>query len=271
MITSLSNPKVKYVKSLGLRKYREKEKKFVVEGIHLVSEALKASREQGQFKIDFALFSKRITTSKEGKALLADLSSAGVETLEISDKLMSKLSEVETPQGVLAVVNMGEGILDELCSGKNPLIAVCVGIQDPGNMGTIIRTADATGATGIVTSKGSVDMYNAKTVRSSMGSIFHLPIVCLDDIKVGIKRIHEKGIQLVATTPRAKSDFWDIEYSSSVAIVLGSEASGLPEELLNLCDHHVKIPMVGEAESLNVGVAASILFYEALRQRTKGA
>jgi len=263
MITSSGNARVKLVKSLGLRKRREEEGRFVAEGLHLVSEADAGA-------IDFCLFTGNCAGTVEGKRIIDALNSSGVETLEISEKLMKEVSEVRSPQGILAVVKMQEGILDEICSKKNATIIVCAGVQDPGNLGTIIRAIDASGAAGLVVSKGSVDVFNGKTVRASMSSIFRVPVARVDDVRTAMKRLKEKGVKLLAADARAKAEFWDADLAQSTAVVLGSEAQGLPDDIIKMCDHAVRIPMPGGAESLNVAVSASVILYEALRQRTKG-
>jgi TrmH family RNA methyltransferase len=270
MITSLSNPRVKYVKSLGNRKKRISEKKFVIEGIHLVSEALKVSGERGLFKIDFALFFKKIKSSKEGKRLLESLTSNGVETIEVPEKIMGDVSEVETPQGILAVVKLPDFDLAELVYSENPLALICVGIQDPGNLGALIRTADAVGCSGVVVSKGCADVYSGKVVRSTMGSIFHLPIVYVEDVKQALAKLEKMNFKLVAAALDGGSDFWSGDYRGLTAFVLGNEGSGLPKQVVDQCGEKVKIPMPGKAESLNVAMSGSILLYEALRQRNRG-
>lgn len=271
MISSSGNPRIKFLKSLGLKKGREEEKKFIVEGIHLVSEALASRERDKKIRIEAVFFSKRASGSKDGGVLLKKLLKSGVPLEEVSDKIMNEVSDVEAPQGILAVLPLMEDSIEDLVSGRAPLVAVCHGIGDPGNLGTIIRSADAFGASGILTGSGSADVYNPKTLRSSMGSVFHLPIVNFDDVAVGLRRLKEKGINLLATSLGASSDFKDEDLTGPTAVVFGGEGAGLPEEIIRGCDRAVMIPMKGSAESLNVGVAASVILYEAMRQRGEDA
>jgi len=266
MISSSSNPRIKFLKSLAERREREKERKFVIEGIHLVSEALASQEKEKKFRLESVFFSKRASASKEGDALLKRLLKANVELVEVSEKVMTDVSDVEAPQGIVAVLPAVEDNIEDIVSVKVPLIVVCHGVQDPGNLGTIIRSADAFGASGILLGSGTVDVYNPKTLRSSMGSVFHLPIVVFDDVKVGLRRLKEKGVSLLATTLKAQA-LGKSDLVSSCAVVFGAEGAGLPEDVLKMCDRTAMIPMPGGAESLNVGVAASIVLYEAVRQR----
>jgi len=240
---------------LKKRSARRKEKLFVVEGPHLVEEAVD--------QIKFVVYSENLP-------LVRKLEGQGIECLKISRKQFADLSDVETPQGILAVVKQQEHDLQSVLKVKNPLVVFCVEIQDPGNLGTIIRTADAVSASGVILSKGTVDPYNQKVIRASMGSLFHLPIVQADDVFKTIKQLKEKNIQIVVTDISSKKDFFAIEYRKPCAILVGNEGSGLPKEIVGLADRSVKIPMPGKAESLNVGVSTAVILYEALRQRTYG-
>jgi TrmH family RNA methyltransferase len=150
------------------------------------------------------------------------------------------------------------------------LILFCIEVQDPGNLGTIIRTADAAGATGVILSRGTVDLFNSKVVRASMGSIFHLPIVRIKELVETLDKLKKNQLRIVAADHRASQDYHQADLSGPAAILVGNEGAGLPNEVLRLADETVKIPMPGQAESLNVGVASGIILYEALRQRQYG-
>jgi TrmH family RNA methyltransferase len=269
MLTSSSNPKIKHVKSLGLRKFREKDKKFVIEGLHLVSEACAVYKTQKQFRIDLGLASEKVSRSKEGRALLNELVALGIETLVISDSVVKDLSNVETPQGIFAVVNEVEYGFQELIYSENPIVLACFEVQDPGNLGTMIRAAHAAGATGILVSKGTVEPYNEKVVRSSMGSIFHVPVVSTDDLEGSLKKLSKAGLKVIAADQKAGVNYWDSDLRGGVCFVLGSEGKGLSVSVQSACDGSVLIPMPGKPDSLNVAVSASLLLYEALRQRRK--
>lgn len=181
---------------------------------------------------------------------------------------MAELADTESPQGVLAQVVMPSHSLDDLLStDRTPLLVIVDGIQDPGNLGTIVRTADAMAATGVVLLKGTVDLYNAKTLRSTMGSIFHLPVVTVDDLVYLLDLLAAKNIKLVVGEPRLGEPIQTLDLTQPVALVVGNEANGVSAQILNQADLRATIPMLGRAESLNAGVACSIMLYEAVRQR----
>ncbi|MCX5725570.1 MAG: 23S rRNA (guanosine(2251)-2'-O)-methyltransferase RlmB [Candidatus Saganbacteria bacterium] len=263
-IESANNPRIKYVKSLGMAKARKKEKKFIVEGPHLVGEALNCFRESKKFPVDFMLYSADAPAD-----ILKTARDLGISCFSITEKVMGEISEVETPRGIIAVVSEEEFDLDDVLGGKPPLIVFCVDVQDPGNLGTIIRTADAVSASGVILSKGTVDLYNPKALRSTIGSIFHLPIVHVENIKETIMALKQSGIKIIAASLDAKKSYYDADLGGPVAIIFGNESKGLGRQIEVLCDGSVKIPMPGKAQSLNVGVSAAVILYEALRQRSK--
>ncbi|PIS28408.1 hypothetical protein COT42_08225 [Candidatus Saganbacteria bacterium CG08_land_8_20_14_0_20_45_16] len=243
--------KLRLVKNLlEKRRSRKKEGLFVVEGQHLVEEAAA--------NIKFVLYAENLPLIKE-------LESKNTQCFKVSKKEFSEISEVETPQWILAVVKMREYTLADLKTDGT--IVFCHEVQDPGNLGTIIRTADAAGASGVILSKGTVDLYNSKTIRATMGSLFHLPIIEVDDVLETLAQLKKKGIKTVATSLSATKNYFEVDYKGGVAIMLGNEGAGLPAEIVKLCDEAVKIPILGKAESLNVAVSASIMLYEAIRQR----
>jgi TrmH family RNA methyltransferase len=244
---------LKLIKNLlEKRSARRKEGRFVVEGPHLVAEA-------GD-KLECLVYCENLPEVQK-------LETKGVPGYKISRQQFEDLSGVEAPQGVLGVVKeFGYGYRD-LLKGDKTLIVYCLGVQDPGNLGTIIRSADAFGASGVVVSKGTVDLYNPKVVRSTMGSLFHLPIVITEDDGATVKYLRERKVKLISTDAAGKKDLSEAKLKGPVAILLGNEGRGLPAEVSKLADETVRIPMAGRAESLNVGMAASVLLYEALRQR----
>ena len=245
--------KLKLVKNLlEKRSARRKEGRFVIEGPHLVEEA-------GD-KVNFLIYSENLPVVKK-------LEAEGVPAYKVSKKEFAGLSGVEAPQGVLGVVRLFSYQLDDLLKGDKTLIVYCAGIQDPGNLGTIIRSADALGATGVILSKGTVDLYNPKVVRSTMGSLFHLPLVLVEDDEETIKQLKRKNVKIIATDALAKKDCVGTDLKGAVALLVGNEGAGLPAELSGLADEMVRIPMPGKAESLNVGVAAAVVLYEVNRQR----
>ncbi|MBU1026982.1 MAG: 23S rRNA (guanosine(2251)-2'-O)-methyltransferase RlmB [Candidatus Margulisbacteria bacterium] len=247
--------KIKLVRNLlEKRRARRKEGLFVVEGPHLVQEAADL--------IKFVIYSQELP-------ILVSLREKGIECLRVSRQKFEEISEVASPQGILAVVKEQPHELKDLLAKKDPLIIFCAEVQDPGNLGTIIRSADAVGAAGIILSRGTVDLYNPKVIRSTMGSLFHLPIVLVDDVVETLAALKKKQIQIIATAGQAKVNYFDVDYKKGTAILVGNEGAGLAEDLIKKADKAVKIPMPGKAESLNVGVSTAVVLYEALRQRSK--
>lgn len=238
---------------LEKRKARRKEERFVVEGPHLVEEAVE--------QIDFVIYAERLP-------ILPMLEDHGIDCLKVSKKQFSEVSEVETPQWVLAVVKQKKFSLKDLFQASNPLIVCCVEVQDPGNLGTIIRTADAVGAAGVILSRGTVDLYNGKVVRSTMGSMFHLPIIESDDLIDTIAILKKKNVRIISADINGDVDYFQADYREPVAIMVGNEGAGLHKGVIDMSDQTVKIPMPGRAESLNVGISTAVVLYEALRQRT---
>ena len=265
MLTSTENPKVKYFNSLRSNKPRKTSGKFLVEGLHLVSEAIQAGL------LDRVIYSDKILETSEGKNLIGKIISSGIPSEEANEKVIRHLSDVETPQGIIASVKPKIPDLGSLFEKADPLIIVACGIQDPGNLGTIIRTADAAGCSGIILSQGTVNPYNDKVIRASSGSIFHLNIVKIDDIIEVVSALKRRGIKVISTLVGAEKEYYSVDYSGPVAVMIGSESRGLPSEIERLSDVSVSIPMIGKAESLNAAVSCAIVLYEALRQRRTDA
>jgi TrmH family RNA methyltransferase len=243
-------------------KYRCQEQLFVVEGLYLVESVLRSCEALENNRINFVVYCKPFP-------LVDQLKARGTECLKVTSKQFSEISQVETPQGILAVVKIKQNKLENLFCQNNPLIVYCLEVQDPGNLGTIIRSADAAGAAGVILSKGTVDLYNPKVVRSTMGSIFHLPIVQVEDNKATILLLKSKKIKIIGTSLNAPKPYFNEDYNLPAAVLVGNEGAGISEEILSLCDKTVKIPMLGKAESLNAAVSAAIIMYEAVRQRMK--
>jgi TrmH family RNA methyltransferase len=262
MLLSPQNPKIKLVRQLQQKKFRDKEKKFVVEGIHLVEEIIKTTpnSQLPTPKIEYIVYSEGLKDKKVIKKLL-DLE---IECYEVGDKVMDSLAQTETPQGILAVVQKPEYRIEDVLT-EDALIVICIGISDPGNLGTIIRTADAVGASGVLLSENCVDLYNDKVIRATQGAIFHLPVV-EGKISETVKRLNGKTIKIVAAVLGVKKDYREIKYKLPVAVMIGSESRGIPQDILALTDEQVKIPIYGQAESLNAAVAAGVILYEIVRQ-----
>jgi TrmH family RNA methyltransferase len=194
---------------------------------------------------------------------LADTTGAAVHVLDKG--VMERVADTVTPQPVLAVAPFLDVALDELADAA--FLVVCVDVRDPGNAGTVLRSAEAAGADGVVFCGGSVDVYNPKTVRSSAGSLFHVPVVAGGDPLMVLERIGSWGVRRLGTSSRTGTDHASADLTGRLAFVLGNEAAGLPGDVAAGLDGHVSIPMAGRSESLNVGMAAAVLCFEAARQR----
>jgi len=263
-LLSRQNPRVKYLRRLATRRFRDREGKFLVEGVRFVEEALNSS-----FPVEMVVYCKKNSHIPRRQALLETAISRGVPAVEVDEDLLSELADTDTPQGVLAVVKWRRYELDDLQPGSDPSLLVLVdAVADPGNLGTIVRSADAAGAGGVILLKGTVDMFNAKALRATMGSIFHIPVIqgiAVDEVKAFLKHY---GIKLVAGIPRGGKPVFESDLTASCALVVGSESHGPGEAILSGAVERVCIPMPGRAESLNVAVSAAILLYEAVRQRS---
>jgi len=202
-----------------------------------------------------------------GKGVLKQAESKGIEILWISERLMDTLSDSKTPQPVMAVVTMKQYSEDALLADKAGMVVLAHRLQDPGNLGTIIRTAEAAGASGVAVTPNTVDPYNAKAVRASMGSILRLPVVPVGDVTMFIRKSREKGFQTAATVLSGEMTHFDVDLTRPTVVLLGQEATGLPWDLVDDIDFRVRIPVAATIDSLNVATAAAVILYEAMRQR----
>ena len=249
-----TNKTAKLIKSLKEKKYRDRDWLFVVEGERFVGEIM------DNCEIEFMVFS-------ESYAALKDVSEYK-KAFVFSDKIFKEFSETSNPQGIIAVCRKKTFSIDEVIE-KNAggIYILAEDLNDPGNLGTIIRTADASGAAAVILSKGSVDLYNGKVLRSTMGSLFHIPVIENADIKQCIEKLKKSGITVFAAHLKGDRTLYDCNFKNPSAFVIGNEARGLSDETSKICDVLLKIPMPGKAESLNAAVAASVMMYEAVGQR----
>ncbi len=260
VITSKQNNLVKYIRGLREKRNREQERRFVIEGVKFVSEAVSSGH-----------FPEKIIISERGEnnpAVRAIISGLGAsQIVRVNDAVMEYMGETDTPQGIMGLVKINGVSLTDLVVTPQSMFAVVEGVQDPGNVGTIIRIADAFGAGGVILSRGCADLYNAKTLRSTMGSLFHVPVVRETDI-TGIEAFLGRNSVFSAVTSLEENTIpvHEADFKLPLAIIFGNEARGVSPELRRAADIKVRIPMAGEAESLNVATAAGIVFYEAFRQ-----
>lgn len=264
IITSAANPRVKAWSALLTKRGRDEQSAFLLEGVHLIQEALRS-----QAKVQAVLYAvdrelpQELETYRSG-AMAEE--GRRIEWVGVSEAILGKCTETKTPQGVVAVCAKPAHDALVFLRHTSALVVAVDGVQDPGNLGTIIRTADAAGATGVLLGQGTVDLYNPKTVRSTMGSLFHLPVAeC--DLKELLPAAAGQGIRLVGTRLDARRHCYELDLRQPVWFLVGNEGSGLSPELAAYVNEDIIIPMPGQAESLNVAMATGILLYEAVRQR----
>jgi TrmH family RNA methyltransferase len=268
VVTSRANPQVKDIRALRMRKYRERGAHFWIEGIRIVHEALMTGA-----SIERLVYAPELLDSEHGRSLIGKLPSD--RQLPVSSQVFHSLSQREGPQGLGAVVRMVDRPLSDIAVETDLLVVVAHQIQDPGNLGTIIRTADCAGASGVVIIGPAADPYDARSVRASMGSLFALPLVRLPgDVPLWQWAWEAQAsgwpLQTVATSAHASQDYRAPDYRRPTILLVGSEGSGLPDELSAQADDLVRIPLLGRASSLNVAAAAAVLLYEVLNQRSEG-
>ncbi len=260
MISSKDNEFIKHIKKLKDKKYRDMNKEFVIEGIKLIREAIEEKAEIKQIIIcDNCLDSDIIP-----KELMYEI--AKYECVYVTESIFKVISDVNTPQGILAIIgrNAGEAQIDYM----QDIIVALDDIQDPGNLGTILRTVDSIGLNQILVSKGTADSYNPKVVRSTMGAIFRVKIIECEDLENTLKEVKKHKFKLVVTSLQTEKSLYDINFDKKL-IVIGNEANGVEQKIQDLADEKIKIPMLGKTESLNASVATGIVLYEYVRQKIK--
>ncbi len=260
VISSKDNETIKKLKKLKDKKYRDQENCYIIEGIKLIKEAI---NENAKIKLIIVC-----DDCKQENNIDADAKYeiAKYECIYVTEKIFLSLTNVVNPQGILAVIEKEKS--NNVINYDEDLFLVLDDIQDPGNMGTILRTADSLNLKQIIVSKGSSDIYNPKVVRSTMGAIFRVNIIESDNLVKTLKDMKKHKIKIVTTSLQTDKKIYDVDYEKS-AIVIGNEANGVSNEVLELADEKVKIPMPGKTESLNASVATAIILYEAMRKNLK--
>ena len=256
MITSTSNPQVKHLLQLQKKsKARNEEGVFVVEGLRMFVEVPKE-------RVEKVYISETFYNKKKQELQWNEF------PLEIlSDSVFKHVSDTQTPQGVLCIVKQQNHNMDDLLNIENPHFMVLDNLQDPGNLGTIVRTAEGAGVDAVFMSKDCVDIYNPKTIRSTMGSIYRMPTIYIEDTLKLLELFKEKGIKSYAAHLEGKNSYDKEDYRTGSAILIGNEGNGLRDEVSNKADIWVRIPMEGQVESLNAAIAASVFMFEVARQR----
>ncbi len=250
MITSTASKQVKRIEKLQKKaKARREEGVFIAEGPKMVKETPKELLQE-------IYVAESYEDTWDGEV-----------TEVVSDSIMRQISDTKTPQGVLAIVTMPSYDLGELLAQDEPRLLLIEGVQDPGNLGTIFRTAEGAGMSGIVMSKETVDLFHPKVVRATMGSLYRMPFVISSDWMETLEEIKAAGVTLFAAHLKGEKYYNEFDYTRACGFLIGNEGSGLTEETVRVADALVRIPMEGEVESLNAAMAAGILMYESYRQR----
>lgn len=257
MITSTSNAQIKELTALLKKSKERKEKKaFVIEGKKMFDEIC-----PDKSRVVKAYFSESYVKEQyEGKEL------PDIPCEIVADSVFDAMAETVTPQGVLAIVKMPEYSLEDMIADAGTLVLL-ENLRDPGNLGTIIRTAEAAGVSGIILSKESVDIYNPKVIRSTMGAVYRVPFLYAENFTELLHHLRKQEVRLLAAHLKGRKTFDKADYSGKIGILIGNEANGLSEEVSELANEKVLIPMAGSVESLNAAIAAALLMYEAFRNQ----
>ncbi len=259
-ITSASNSTVKGLVLLRQKVSRRRQSRsFVIEGERLVLDA------PTEYLQEIYVTEKALEQNGavlEQKGLLQ-------RTTLVSQDVMEKVSDTKTPQGILAVAAQPHYEMQQLLKGRNPFLLLLEDIQDPGNLGTMFRTAEAAGVTGIIMSRGTVDVFNPKVVRSTMSSIFRQPFLYTENFQETLQQLKEQNVHILAACLEGSVPYYEADYATPCAIAIGNEGNGLSQETVATANERVRIPMQGQIESLNAAVSAGILMYEAAREQRK--
>lgn len=273
MITSLTNPRIKRLVALREKsRVRNQERLFIAEGIKMFEEA--PVRRIREVYLGEALWERLTAKGAHGPVWekLTKCREQGIMEELVSEEVLKKISDTRTPQGILFVMDQFSYSPEELMGrarerweygGRPPLFLLAEDIQDPGNLGTMLRTGEGAGVDGVIMSRGTVDIYNPKTIRSTMGSLYRVPFLYTDDLGQTIALLRENGVLVYAAHLRGERYFDEIAYEGGSAFLVGNEGKGIKEETAALADTYLKIPMEGRLESLNAAVAAALLLYQA--------
>lgn len=258
VISSKDNELVKHIKKLKDKKYRDESNEYIIEGVKLIEEAVKENA-----KIKKIIVCEDTTRTYEIPTNVM-LEIAKYECIYVTDKIFSSITQVTNPQGIMAIIEKNNQ--NQEIDYTQDIIVVLDNVQDPGNLGTILRTVDSIGLSQIIVSKETADAFNPKVVRSTMGAIFRIKIIEVEDLKQTIKEIKKHHFKLLATSLQTDNSIYDIDLNKKI-IVIGNESNGVSQDIQDMADEKAKIPMLGKTESLNASVAAGIVMYEYVRQK----
>lgn len=261
VITSTKNPKVIDAVKLTERRHRDQTGLMPIEGVKELTLALR-----GGIIIERLFYCEGLFKASEERSILKAAKEKGAELVPVSTHVFQKMVYREDSFGLLAVARQPSRNLSDIPLGKPPFLVVVEGVEKPGNLGAILRSADAAGVDGVIVCGRSTDIYNPNAVRASLGTIFTVPVVKAEVSEI-ISWLKERGIKTVATTPHMEVEYFDADLKGPCAIVMGSEHEGLSDTWLKSADLLIRIPMKGEADSLNLATATTILLYEVVRQR----
>ena len=263
IITSQHNKFIKLAASLKLKKYRDELGLFIVEGVRLVEEAAHSN-----WLVETCIYTSQALQQERVQEIITDLQAKNCRMIEVPAIIYDKITDTKAPQGIMAIVQKySYQLSDVLASGQKPFFVVLDELQDPGNVGTIIRTAAAAGATGVVLTKGCTDVFANKVVRASMGSIFHIPIFEGLTSSEVISAFAQHEIGILATSLESSHIYFKADFKKSIAVVFGNEGNGVSRQLLENSQDRLYIPLLGQVESLNVAASAAVILYEVVRQR----
>ena len=257
-ITSKDNELIKHIRKLKDKKYRDESNEYVVEGVKLVEEAVIENA-----KIKQIIVCEDTSRTYEIPTHIM-LEIAKYECISVSDKIFNIITQVTNPQGIMAIIE--KNAQNAKIDYTQDIIVVLDDVQDPGNLGTILRTVDSIGLNQIIVSKGTADAFNSKVVRSTMGAIFRIKIIEVENLAQAIKEMRKHHFKLMVTSLQTKNSIYDIDFNKKI-IVIGNEANGVSKEIQDMADEKAKIPMLGRTESLNASVAAGVVMYEYVRQK----
>lgn len=263
IITSPQNKFIKLAAALRQKKYRDELGLFVVEGVRLVEEAVQSS-----WLVETCIYTVESLAQERVQKIVSQLEGENCHMIQVPLAIYNKITDTQEPQGIMAIVKKYAYTLADLfINSEKPFLIVLDELQDPGNVGTIIRTAVAAGCTGVILTKGCTDVFANKAVRGSMGSVFHIPIVEGVTTSEVISFLAEHGIEMLVTSLASSNLYFKVDFNKSLAIVFGNEGNGVSDQLVEHAQERIYIPLLGHVESLNVAACAAVVLYEVVRQR----
>jgi TrmH family RNA methyltransferase len=260
VITSTHNRRIVEARKLDQRKHRQRQDRFLVEGLQILHMALDSAQGSGAQPVE-VFYCQDLFTGTEAPALLERFRQTGAELVPVSEHVMEALSERDAPQGIVAAFALFETPPEKLALSGDKLVVVLDRLQDPGNVGTLIRTADAVGAAAVILIEPCVDPFDPKTVRGSMGSLFNIPLARTTDVPALFPLLRGRGLRAIGADAHRGKAWGQGAWASGVALILGNEAQGLSEDVRAHVEDWARLPIVGKAESLNVAVAGGVLMY----------